>query len=266
MKYRPLLLSPLGLISAGLQPVDAADMKMPAKAPPQAIPYTPSWAGFYGGVNLGLIGDRSEQEAFFPAPATFSASSYCWANASGVSFFDCTFTNSQTAYGVLGGVQIGYNFQSGNWVVGAEADIDYSSARKTTLTTFTGGGGAPLTATEKTGVEALGTARLRLGYAFDRALPYVTGGLAYAKMVNTFQGVSGYTWSDTGWRTGWTVGGGIEYQFTDRMSVKAEGLYYDLGHEDHVSFSSAVVGFGTVGLRDHMTGFVARLGLNYRFR
>jgi outer membrane immunogenic protein len=266
MKYKPLLLSPLGLIPAGLPPADAADM--PVKAQP-AITYTPpSWAGFYAGVNLGVIGDRSKESAFLPVPAPGTANtSYCWADSFGSPASACTFKNSQTAYGVIGGLQVGYNFQAGNIVFGAEADFDGTSARKTTLTPFTTFGTSRV-ATEKTGVEALGTARLRLGYAFDRALLYATGGLAYAKMVNTFQANTGYAWSDpAGWRTGYTAGGGLEYRVTDRWSVKGEGLYYSLGSKDHVSFQTLASGqeFGTAALHDRMTGFVARLGVNYLF-
>src|SRR5262245_47229034 len=267
MKYKPLLLSPLGLIPAGAQPVAAADM--PVKAPPPAVTYAPpSWTGFYAGVNLGVIADRSKESSFLPVavPGSFG-DRYCWAGRIGASPFNCTFTNSQTAYGVLGGLQIGYNFQAGNVVIGAEADFDGSSARKTTLTPFSTFGHARV-ATEKSGVEALGTARLRLGYAFDRALLYATGGLAYAKMVNTFQANTGYAWSDAaGWRTGYTVGGGLEYRLTDRWSVKGEGLYYNLGSRDHVSFSLGGPGVedGTAAIHDRMTGWLARMGVNYKF-
>ena len=259
MRYKPLLLSPLELIPAGIPVADAADMPVKVKAP-QAIPYTPSWAGFYAGVNIGVIADRSKQTGFAPIPG--AQNNYCW----GGDFFTCTFSNSQTATGVLGGAQIGYNFQAGNWVYGLEADFDLSSARKETTGpnpayTFFGNW------TNKTGVEALGTARLRLGYAFDRALVYATGGLAYGKMVNKFQagnGGAGYTWSETNWRTGWTAGGGLEYMLTDRLSIKGEALYYDLGEEDHISVYPPFN--AQFGLTDRMTGVIGRIGINYLFR
>jgi outer membrane immunogenic protein len=258
MKYGPFLLSPLGLIPAGMQPTDAADLPVKAPAPAHVTSFDPSWAGFYAGANLGAVFDHSRQTAFSPDPGT--PGSYCWGGASS----SCTFNNSQTATGVLGGFQIGYNFQNGKWVYGAELDFDLSSARKTTSATnspaFFGNW------TNKTGVEALGTARLRLGYAFDQALIYATGGLAYAKMVNTFQagsGGNGYTWSDTGWRTGFALGGGIEYMLTRNVSIKGEGLYYNLGDKDHIS--QELPSFSRFGLTDHMTGAVARIGINYIF-
>src|SRR5262249_1668108 len=140
---------------------------------------------------------------FLPS-ATAPVISYCWTN-------NCSFSNSQTAVGVLGGVQIGYNFQNGMWVYGVEFDFDGSSASKTTTSVYPRG---LLTdaATQKTGIDALGTARLRLGYSFDRTLVYATGGLAYGHSLNSFLAGSlitpAYTWSNTGWRAGYTVGGG----------------------------------------------------------
>ena len=99
MKYKVLFFSPLGLIPAGQSAV-AADMPVKVKAP-QAIPHTPSWAGFYAGVNIGVIADRSKQTGFAPIPGALN--NYCW----GGEFNTCTFSNSQTATGVLGGAQIG---------------------------------------------------------------------------------------------------------------------------------------------------------------
>jgi outer membrane immunogenic protein len=248
MKYKQLLLSSLGLIPAGLQPVAAADM--PVKAPAVA-PYMPLWSGFYVGVNAGVISERSSASTFVPNVAGLN--NYCLA-------FNCSLDPSQSAAGVLGGVQIGYNFQSVNIVYGFEADFGLSSARKsatTTTTTFI----FPYAWSANTGIDALGTARLRLGYAFDRALIYATGGLAYAKVRDSYQGDTGYTWSSTGWRAGYAVGGGLEYMVNRNWSVKAEGLYYDLGSKDHITQNATAA----VGIHDHMTGAIGRIGLNYLF-
>lgn len=263
MKYKALLMSPLGLLPAGMPAANAADMPVKAKAP-QATEFTPNWAGLYGGVNLGVVSDHSSQTGFKPADAL---ENYCFGGSGGAAGVACNFSNSQTATGVIGGLQIGYNFQSGKWVYGLEADFDLSSARKT----VTGAVPPPYASfgnwTAKTGVEAMGTARLRLGYTFDRALIYATGGLAYAKMTNTFQagsGSDGYTWSNTGWRAGYAIGGGLEYLLTQNVSVRGEALYYDLGHKDHIS-TDASFPITQFGLTDRMTGVVARVGLNYLF-
>lgn len=252
MKYKQLLLSPLGLLPAGLQPADAADIRMPVKAPAVAAPYMPLWTGFYAGVHLGGISDRSKADAFLPtglpAPVCFTD--------------NCAFSNSQTATGVLGGAQIGYNFQAGNVVYGVETDIGLASARKSTNGVTNG-----YRWSAESGVDALGTLRGRLGYSFDRALIYATGGLAYGKSRNRFKAdaPANYAWSETaGWRAGYAVGGGIEYAIDRNWSVKAEGFYYDLGKKDHISTDTT---FGqNYGLQDHMSGVVGRIGVNYSFR
>lgn len=247
MKYKPLLLSPLGLIPMGMPAATAADM--PIKAP-HVAPFAPLWDGFYVGVNAGLITERSRASTFVPSVPGIA--NFCLA-------FDCTVDPSQSATGVLGGLQIGYNFQNGNLVYGIEADLGLSSAKKDTTTTTNG-----YTWSANTGIEAMGTARMRLGYAFDRSLLYATGGLAYAKVRDSYQGDTGYNWTNTGWRVGYAVGGGLEYMFSRNWSGKVEGLYYDLGSKDHVTEGPGV-GFAAVGINDHMTGAIARIGLNYLF-
>src|SRR6202012_4931518 len=101
------------------------------------------------------------------------------------------------------------NLKTANWVYGAETDFDFSSARKQTSGLNSPPSHAFLgTWTVKTGLNSFNTARLRLGYDFNNIMPYVTGGLAYADVMDRFQGGSGgsgaYTWSGTGWRTGYT--------------------------------------------------------------
>jgi outer membrane immunogenic protein len=259
MRYKPFLLSPLGLVVAAYNPATAADLptaprRMPAKAPPVVAPYAPAWAGWYIGVHAGVIADESKQNGYLPNELVND--NYCWA------FDDCDFSNKQRAIGFLGGGQIGYNFQAGSTVFGFEADISWSSAKKTE----TGSQGL-YDWTAKTGPEVFGTARLRLGYAFDRALVYATGGLAYAKLRNTFQNDTGYTWSEgDDWRLGWTVGGGIEFALGSNWTIKGEGLYYDLGKQDHVSNGFEFGETQAAGLQDKTTGFVGRIGLNYIFK
>jgi len=253
MKYKVALMSPLGLLPAGMGPAVAADMPLKAV---HTAKFDPAWAGFYAGVNLGVISDHSRQTEF-PQPGVVGG--YCFFNG-----LDCTNSNSQTATGVLGGAQIGYNFQTGALVYGIEADFDLSSARKTTTGPSQNG---PLVGnwTAQNGVKEFGTARLRLGYAFDRALVYATGGLAYANMNNAFlaSGNAGYSWSaTTGWRAGLTAGGGVEYMLDPKWSIRGEALFYDLGRKDH--FPTAP-GNAVWPLTDHMTGVIARIGLNYLF-
>ena len=81
---------------------------------------------------------------------------------------------------------------------------------------------APTSAAAAPGSTIFGTVRGRLGFAFDRALIYVTGGLAYG-------GVGMRTSSSNTTRSaGWTVGGGLEYAFTNNWTAKIEGLYVNI--------------------------------------
>ena len=263
--YKAAFLSPLGLLSFGAQPATAADMPVKAKAP-QATEFMPTWAGFYAGVNLGVISDQSRITGFVPS-GLGTSTSYCFAD--GLLGNPCTPTNSQTAVGVLGGLQLGYNFQAGKIVYGLEGDIGLSSARKST----TGANAVGLTGnwTVNSGIEALSTLRGRLGYTFDNTLLYATGGLAVAKTAHSYQasqsafGSGPYSWADAGWRAGFTVGGGLEYQVSRSWSVKGEALYYDLGKKDLVS-TALHAGFSYAwGATDRINGVVARIGLNYLF-
>lgn len=147
VKYTPLFLSPLGLIPAG-HPALAGDT---AALPPNAQPvkfekFAPAWAGFYGGLNVGMISARSSLGTFLPTSAATAFQNHCWLN-------DCNFSDTQTANSALGGIQIGYNFQSGSIVYGLELDYGLASAR-TKSTSANGLFGAQT----ETGIDALGTA------------------------------------------------------------------------------------------------------------
>ncbi|BAT60475.1 hypothetical protein GJW-30_1_03018 [Variibacter gotjawalensis] len=125
------------------------------------------------------------------------------------------------ADGVTGGGQIGYNFQfSPNFVFGLEADVQGADIKSGAVTT-----------------NLWGTVRGRVGYAFDNALVYGTGGYAWGR---TELGAL----KDT--RSGYAVGGGLEYAFAPNWSTKVEYLYVDL--EGRAADFSVV-----------------RLGVNYRF-
>src|SRR6266700_2906810 len=100
----------------------------------------------------------------------------------------------------------------------------------------------------------LSTVRGRVGYAFDRFLPYVTGGLAVGDVKGAITTPPVTILSGTNTQAGWTLGAGVEYAFTPSLSAKAEYLFVDLG-------SSTPVPGDSVELRAH----VVRGGLNWRF-
>jgi outer membrane immunogenic protein len=136
--------------------------------------------------------------------------------------------------GFVGGAQVGYNYQIGSFVVGLEGDVQYADFGREGVFDFDGDG---VFDDDFNSSDWFGTVRARAGVAFDRALIYATGGFAFADDA-----------------TGWTVGGGVEYAFTNNLSAKIEGLYVNLeGDDDFPGF-------------DNETDFgVVRAGLNFRF-
>jgi outer membrane immunogenic protein len=136
--------------------------------------------------------------------------------------------------GFIGGAQVGYNYQIGSFVVGLEGDIQYADFGRDGAFDVDGD---DIADGEFDNSDWFGTVRARAGVAFGQALIYATGGFAFADDA-----------------TGWTVGGGLEYAFTNNLSAKIEGLYVNLEGDDDI------VGF------DNDADFgVVRAGLNFRF-
>jgi outer membrane immunogenic protein len=174
---------------------------------------------------------------------------------------DVTSWSTNMDGGSLGGT-LGWNYQTGALVLGLEGDISYDWANGDNNKYYD-------TAGFKSEAEMnwFGTARLRAGYAFDRALVYATGGLAYGdvegKIRDTYPSGT-ITRSDSNGMWGWTVGGGLEYAVTDNVTIKGEYLYYDLGESDF-SVSEGAGGWNKIKSNVEVNGSIVRAGLNYRF-
>jgi outer membrane immunogenic protein len=189
-----------------------------ARAPVYAAVY--NWTGFYLGINGGGGWGRSQWD--------------------GIDRFD-------VSGGLIGGT-IGYNRQFGQLVIGAEGDVDWSGIRGTT-TVF-----CPPGCTTRN--YWLATVRGRLGYAFDRFLPYLTGGLAVGDINASFPGFPGGSVT----HAGWTIGGGLEIGIVSNVSVKAEYLFVDLA-DHNCGFNCGLLANGNVSFYAN----VLRAGLNVRF-
>ena len=225
----------------------AADL--PSRAPPVSpIVYAPvfTWTGLYVGLNAG-VGWGDSGGVVVTGPTGASSASLGGGNSDGR---------------FVGGGQIGYNWQSGAVVYGLEADIQYVD---------TGGGDiawGPYTwwAGRGSGDGGyFGTVRARLGYAFDRTLVYITGGLAYGGLnTNPITG-------DTTSNAGWTVGGGVEYAFTNNWIFRVEGLYVDTGEgrttRSFFNPAGGALPAGTYTATSSGGGGagVVRVGVNYKF-
>jgi outer membrane immunogenic protein len=149
--------------------------------------------------------------------------------------------------GVIGGTA-GFNWQTGQVVFGIEGDVDWSGVSGSTTTL------CPAGCTTKN--DWLGTARGRLGYAFDRFLPYITGGLAFGDIRATTPGFAGATQTNLGW----TVGAGLEVAIAGNWSAKAEYLHVGLG-SFNCGLACGLVRPDNVSLRAELL----RGGVNYRF-
>jgi outer membrane immunogenic protein len=191
-------------------------------------PVVQTWAGFYIGVNGGWAWAAKDQ----------------WVDPF-VSF------HGIRPEGGFGGGQIGYNWQNGAFVFGAEADIQGAGISAK-------GNDAPFFDTFKSRLDYFGTIRGRLGYTFGSSLLYATGGFAYGGIKNDLDIFTNHQTA-----TGYTIGGGWEYKFNPAWSVKAEYQYINLGRNDPHIVSNICT---TPGLKCEDDAFhTVRAGINYHF-
>lgn len=228
---------------------------VPTKAPVQATEPV-NWTGVYVGGNLGGgFSNDSWSDPFGSMPSGFGAT-----NVAG--FGDTIHTT-----GPVGGGQIGANWQTGEWVLGAQLDASAANMRGDN-TCFSGLGGVNCQRI----VNSIGSITGRVGYAWDRLLAYGKGGTAWTattyNLLGNTDGTGGLAKGAGSARAdvwGWTVGGGIEYALTNNWSSFAE--------YDHVGMPSATLAFPTVidtvnaaaisvGVKQSIDLF--KLGVNYK--
>lgn len=224
-----LLASILVLATGAAYAADIVGGEPPAPAP---VASSFDWTGAYIGVNAG---------------GGFGTFKHPFSGPTGSGDFA-----DVSAGGFLGGVQAGYNWQSGQVVYGVETDFQ-GSAVKGSLSVPSLGGSATLVETK---VDWFGTLRARIGYTpADRFMVYGTGGLAYGH-VKTLLVDGAFSSSKT--KAGWTIGAGAEYAINTNWSIKSEYLYTDLGKSHVADLNSAV-------LKNDVAFHTVRVGLNYRF-
>jgi outer membrane immunogenic protein len=252
------------LVLAAAQPAASADLKAPVFVDPW------SWSGGYIGANMGYSWGRSN--------TTMNVSN----STTGALLFpgDASLQMND----VIGGGQIGANWQSGIWVVGVEADIQTTAERGRTTTACTAGacntsGALPgaariASATFEQRMTWFGTARGRLGYTPTQPiLAYVTGGLAYGHLeelgsVTGFTATGGATTaaiSGAQTKVGWTVGAGVEGRINAAWTVKLEYLYVDLGSVSTTATLPANAPPLTTTFNSRFTDNIVRVGVNYKF-
>ena len=276
------MLSKIALTSAlAMAATSSFAADLPSRTAAPAAPYLApvpvfSWTGFYVGVNAGgaFNGGRNNNYGTSGFPVG--------ANGNPAVIFGNTGVSNNGSF--TGGAQVGYNWQMNQFVFGVEADIQ-GIARNS-------GGGASATAPvaglagvvpyaiASNGANVgnyFGTVRGRLGFAYDRALFYVTGGLAYGDTrgggtINYYNATNGtgvptatYTSNGGGMKTGYALGAGMEYAVAHNWTVRGEYMYVDLGRRNN-AFTSPTLPTTSISGGNASRGLqVVRLGVNYKF-
>ncbi len=226
------------ILVSGAFASDLPTMKGPPPAP--VPPPVFSWTGFYIGGNIGGVWTSDGVVDLDPGN---------YGNIPGNS-------NTLGLAGFLGGVQAGYNYQVQRFVLGVEGDLDWTSARGS-FTNFLYSENARHSAS----LPFFGDLRARAGVAFDRFLPYITGGVVFADLNNSLVDYN-YPFSVNrgSSATGWTIGAGVEYAIDNHWSVKGEYLYMQFPDATATYFNGTPYSFK---IKD--SAQLARVGLNYRF-
>ena len=211
-----------------------------AAFPPPPLPVY-SWTGCYLGASTGGVWVRKQYTAGADIGAPIG-----------------TELGSHDANSFIGVVQGGCNYQMGPWVVGAQADFGWANAIGSHPDTFFIG------ITDRSTSRSVASVTGRVGYAFDRILPYVKGGAAWERdeyrSYITCTAIDVATASET--RSGWTVGAGLEYGITINLSGFVEYDYYGFGSRN-IPFFFAGLPVGTIDIRE--SKHVVKAGLNWRF-
>ena len=243
---KKMLLMTVGFAALGMAPVVAADLapRTFTKAPPAAVAIY-DWTGFYLGFNAGGASSHNCWDVTSTAgdgPLVPSRSEGCH-NATGA---------------VVGG-QIGYRWQSTNWVFGVEAQGDWADLTGSNLSH----GLADPIPLNSTKIDSIGLFTGQIGYAWNNVLWYFKGGGAVtrAKYNGLFDGGSDHA-SETRW--GGAVGTGFEYGFAPNWSV---GVEYDHLFMDKHDNTFTLAGLGGATRTDSIKQDVdmATVRLNYRF-
>jgi outer membrane immunogenic protein len=246
MHLKVVMLTSMVVVGVGLATAaSAADLAVQApayKAAPVVLPF--SWTGCYLGVEGGGVWGRSKDTDSDPTNVNFGL----------------PINNGFNVSGGLAGGTAGCNYQMSSWVFGLENDISWTNA------SGSASDNAPFNtgATSQTKEKWLDTLRGRIGFAWDKALIYGTGGAAFA---GTDVHVCGFQTcaSDSQTRTGWVAGAGIEYAAWDHVTLKLEYLHADFGTGTYINPSVQGVA-GTIVTRDvPLTNDIVRAGVNYKF-
>jgi outer membrane immunogenic protein len=217
----------------------AADLPVDvAIAPVPAMERVPNWTGLYVGANLGYARNRGGADIVDLS--------------SGTSVLGL----SENMSGPIGGGQIGVNWQTGNAVLGVEADVAGSAQSASSSASFAG-----LTATNTDKITGFGSLRGRIGFSAHRFLFYATAGWMYGTWRSNVA-ISGIGTTEVSRSQGGSaIGAGIEAAITDNWIVRGEYLYLQSTTLSTNPFPAAP----TLSVNARIQDSVFRIGVNYLF-
>lgn len=224
------------LLAGLLATVSTAAFAADAIVEEPVLPAGFSWTGAYVGAQLGYSWGDADLNYNDPAIPLLRRSSH-------------------DPDGFVGGIYLGYNYQlPNNIVLGVDADIAWSGADSAFRTLPD----APRqTAMD---VDYSAALRARLGFAVDRWMPYVAGGLAVSRATFVYDMLlADAEITDT--LVGWTLGGGVEFAATDNLIVRGEYRYADFGDGS----ANAFAGFPDDQARYNLKSHDVRIGVAYKF-
>jgi outer membrane immunogenic protein len=227
------------------------------------------WTGFYIGGNAGYAWGNSD-----PSTTTeFTAADY-W-NILSVPQVNAAGAGRVKPDGFAGGVQAGYNWQTGGLVLGTEVDFGsfHLNASRTAGAVYLCCAPASFAMTQTVNADWLFTARARVGWADKNWLFYGTGGLAVTDLSHRSSFADSFgaaeNVNDSTTKTGWAAGGGIEYALLQHWTVRGEFLYVSFGSVSSTSIlgPAAIVGCACTPMfhSANLNADIVRLGVNYKY-
>lgn len=244
----------------------AAELPL-APAPPQLSypgPLLPvEWTGIYFGVNAGYGWAKGSSATIFTGALTGNTTTPLGLGPTELAGTN-VFGSSNPSGGIAGG-QMGFNWQWGRVVVGAEADGQWSGQQATASLLCT----PSCTATSTVNIKSLATGRARFGLAFDWLLPYATAGAA---LVNVDDNLTVSTPGGTGAfkalsssSLGWAAGAGLDMALSSNWSARIEYLHIEANGFKPTIPIPGILGAGTASESATYRDDVLRFALNYRF-
>jgi outer membrane immunogenic protein len=227
----------LGLLS----PAFGADLPVYSKAPAataSAYDWTGAYVGVFGG---GGMGNHNIN------------------NANGTSTGFSNFTANYSSTGGVAGGEAGYNWQSGNYIVGVEGDMFWSGVRGNDASQVGAGAFSGVAGVDADNLRWGGTLRARGGFTVDRWMMFFTGGYAFGNISHTNTTPGGIDQFNVQ-ANGLTAGAGFAYAVTNNLSAKFEYRYYNFNGYNRPNPTN-----GSIPYTTETTYSVVTLGLDYKF-